>query len=666
LQLNQAAILTLTAQAADAIAHANALRADVSDLMAQIDALNALVAQIEALESNRTQREGELVSLTAELEALPALRAQITTQRDAAAQAAQSLRETIRQMEDALAMIREINDRIAAAEVEMAQQRQVVLTEEAEALRTYESVASQRARVPELLPIESHYQGFQSDLNYILVQIRKLNLRIQAHRANEPRNPAPDRSLDDEGESRAMAPGRPLPGPGRPLPGTERPLPMPNPDPAPPIPPEQDWYEWKRILDQLEADLGQQQHREAAAIAAMQELEPYIQELTRIRSEIADADLRVQHHRSRADAARTLAAEAELEIIKGRERIQEIEHRTADLPILRVELTQRDAEVQGLNAQLEALPAHQAQLESQRDAAEAEIVTFTAQIAALTPQVAELPALIEAVGPTYIEIQALEVQATTATTQAAAATERVQSITVEIADLQTQLAPLPVVQSAVDSHRAALTALTATLTAKVNQHHSQTNAREVAQGDLMHLQQERTMSRSQLVLLIRGDLLRRFMRARIYAVEANGDAPGSNVMQPIFRQTVGTDITLLGFSLTGAQARGTNGQGGWYFVIEEPPTDVRFGLDEGEGVHRPVDAVTTWANVTWEDTVNDANALTAMTYLSVSGRLATESKPLTGDANAIAVEWGRNSAHLALITRQQPVRMVLHASTWLT
>jgi hypothetical protein len=140
-----------------------------------------------------------------------------------------------------------------------------------------------------------------------------------------------------------------------------------------------------------------------------------------------------------------------------------------------------------------------------------------------------------------------------------------------------------------------------------------------------------------VVLLIRGELLSRYPNAVIYAAEAkrnpDGTAvtpcePGTNERYPIFRGTVQPDITFLGFDLTSTV---TKGNPGWFFIIQEQPTEPRFGFDKPEdfGVR---------------------------THVSVA------QPPPTSLPIPPGTVWRKNSAHMAVITRQQPVRIAIHAT----
>ncbi|MFL5335848.1 MAG: hypothetical protein ACJ8H8_22370, partial [Geminicoccaceae bacterium] len=105
-----------------------------------------------------------------------------------------------------------------------------------------------------------------------------------------------------------------------------------------------------------------------------------------------------------------------------------------------------------------------------------------------------------------------------------------------------------------------------------------------------------------LVLVIRGDLLKRYPTAIIYAQKAkwvedpddpfpprrkirvlDQNDPDTNLQEPIFKAEVLPDLRFLGFNLTIPQAKGStepqNDDPGWFFVIQERPGEPRFGLD---------------------------------------------------------------------------------------
>ena len=168
----------------------------------------------------------------------------------------------------------------------------------------------------------------------------------------------------------------------------------------------------------------------------------------------------------------------------------------------------------------------------------------------------------------------------------------------------------------------------------------------------------------QMVLLIRGDLLRRYPRAIVYAAEAVWSANGTRrelgteERYPMFRATCAPDVTMLGFPLTDTQVRGAdsqaNGHAGWFFVLQQQPTEARFGLDVATAFGG---APERWSDLSWGHLVTDEQALKQLVHIPLEGLL--RSKTLDH------VLWGKNSAHMASITRQRPFRVAVHARTWL-
>ncbi|HMF92867.1 MAG TPA: hypothetical protein VKE96_01170 [Vicinamibacterales bacterium] len=139
----------------------------------------------------------------------------------------------------------------------------------------------------------------------------------------------------------------------------------------------------------------------------------------------------------------------------------------------------------------------------------------------------------------------------------------------------------------------------------------------------------------QFVLLLRSSLLRRFPNAIIYltpALTGASPAPPPDVF-PIFNGAMEPDINFFGFPVTPAAAVGSPTSPGYFVVIQEHPTEPRFGLD---------------ASV-----VN--NLVATRSHLAI-GTQPPAGVPLKGRT------WGKNSAHMAEITRRLPVRITIHAS----
>jgi hypothetical protein len=100
---------------------------------------------------------------------------------------------------------------------------------------------------------------------------------------------------------------------------------------------------------------------------------------------------------------------------------------------------------------------------------------------------------------------------------------------------------------------------------------------------------------AQAVLIIRGELLRKYPNTVVFAQHAimNGDVrdpdwltpeeekapPRSKTRSPLFTANPVPDIFLFGFDLTIDQIKGVDGDPGWYFVLQERPGEPRFGLE---------------------------------------------------------------------------------------
>jgi hypothetical protein len=149
--------------------------------------------------------------------------------------------------------------------------------------------------------------------------------------------------------------------------------------------------------------------------------------------------------------------------------------------------------------------------------------------------------------------------------------------------------------------------------------------------------------REKFVMLLRSSLLRRYPNAVIYltpAVVTHGVRAPSVATQdeklPIFAGSMQPDITFMGFDVTADDvASSSSGHGsGYYLVIQQHPTEPRFGLHTG---------------------VSPGTA----SHLSI-GAGAPAGQPLNGR------KWGLNAAHMAGILRRLPVRLAIHTSQFLT
>lgn len=161
-----------------------------------------------------------------------------------------------------------------------------------------------------------------------------------------------------------------------------------------------------------------------------------------------------------------------------------------------------------------------------------------------------------------------------------------------------------------------------------------------------------------MVLLLRGELLRRFPRTRISVARAirtpEGREPGEETRPEVFRLRWGRGATLVGLPLSDNDARGGPGDEGWFIVLEEPAEEPRFGLDpSGSFGGEPA----SWDELSWGHLVADAADLEALVHVPVGGRLA--------GVQLDQVTWGTDASAMAWVTEQVPSMVAVHAAVWL-
>jgi hypothetical protein len=213
----------------------------------------------------------------------------------------------------------------------------------------------------------------------------------------------------------------------------------------------------------------------------------------------------------------------------------------------------------------------------------------------------------------------------------------------------------------------------------------------------------RDVAPNNVVLLVRGELFRRYPNAVVYAVKAKKDGKGKRTRDdvdqryPIFRGTLPGDITFLGFNLGIADARGgtTASPDGFFFVFQQPPAEPRFGLEPmGTQV-----STTRWAELSWP---NFASTAAVTLRRAASTQTQTNVKKLAGsspwryssqvfsmvqqdaklpdflsaslmpanigtlsDPDDQSNAWGQNSAQTAYILLRMPFRILIHADLML-
>jgi hypothetical protein len=191
------------------------------------------------------------------------------------------------------------------------------------------------------------------------------------------------------------------------------------------------------------------------------------------------------------------------------------------------------------------------------------------------------------------------------------------------------------------------------------------------------------------VLVIRGDLLKRYPNTIIYAqdavwskdpqhanelalydedgtkVLANVEDPG--IHYPLFVAPVDPDLTFIGFNATietvrgdinldeTAQTRATipADRLGWFFVLQEIVGETRFGLDENPPPSGSESGVR-WDNLSWANLQLPATKVIQL------------EKPFVGSVNGTPgdLKWrpseGTNAADIATIMKQKPVLVGVH------
>lgn len=152
---------------------------------------------------------------------------------------------------------------------------------------------------------------------------------------------------------------------------------------------------------------------------------------------------------------------------------------------------------------------------------------------------------------------------------------------------------------------------------------------------------------AQVVLLIRGQLLRRYPNTIISATKTkDGHVDDSTELLPVFRGTIDPDMTFFGFPLSAAEAKADP----WYFVLSQHPSEPRFGF---EPVPPASGAIQTWNDLAW----SQVSVLHNHVNVAVS---PTVTPPGEGGT------WGTNAAQQAFITYRRPVRVAFRAAALLT
>ena len=208
-------------------------------------------------------------------------------------------------------------------------------------------------------------------------------------------------------------------------------------------------------------------------------------------------------------------------------------------------------------------------------------------------------------------------------------------------------------------------------------------------------------SNEEVVLVIRGELLKRYPNAVIYAHKAkwqlNADGtidnsqerileplsetevanpPKDKFQMPLYEAKAEPDIYFFGFDLDIEEVKGTTGENpgdenkpGWFFCIKERPGEPRFGLD----IEVPADVAkkpAVWNDLAWDDLLpgapagshipaNDAVATIVLAQLQADEEEKEEQRK-----DDVHVSWNKdmNAADMAYVLYQVPVLVAVHGS----
>jgi hypothetical protein len=205
----------------------------------------------------------------------------------------------------------------------------------------------------------------------------------------------------------------------------------------------------------------------------------------------------------------------------------------------------------------------------------------------------------------------------------------------------------------------------------------------------------------ELVLVIRGELLKRYPTAVIYAHRATwernndgsidqtrprklvdligplADVPPRDIVKtPLYEAKVDPDIYFFGFDLTAEKAKGgpdPNGgedDPGWFFVIKERPSEPRFGLDIQR--ETPLATLNTWNDLSLAEVTANPSTATFLrpgekSIALVDPGAASPAEQRKQYLEDRAFQWrgDTQAAEVAYILFQLPVMMAVHAAEML-
>jgi hypothetical protein len=198
----------------------------------------------------------------------------------------------------------------------------------------------------------------------------------------------------------------------------------------------------------------------------------------------------------------------------------------------------------------------------------------------------------------------------------------------------------------------------------------------------------------QAVLVIRGELLKKYPNTVIYAQRAvwamkdgqidpsqprslvqllpteEQNPPLDKIRSPLYEAKADPDVYFLGFDLTIAEAEGGTGQGsdddpGWFFVIKQRPGEPRFGLEISRD-----GALSVFDELTWNDAMPGAQAGSFLSASSLQNVVLAAPPPEPDqqqqhDEDEQVDAAADSSARWAYLLFRAPVLVAVHAAQML-
>jgi hypothetical protein len=227
-------------------------------------------------------------------------------------------------------------------------------------------------------------------------------------------------------------------------------------------------------------------------------------------------------------------------------------------------------------------------------------------------------------------------------------------------------------------------------------------------GEHDHRQKPGEPEVEEVVLVIRGELLKKYPNAVVYAHKAvwspksdsdpdfdktkprilyqeqEGDSedPSFDILRtPLYKAQVEPDISFFGFKLDIEEAKGnsdpdtpTPANAGWFFVIKERPGEPRFGFDIPK---EDVDAKPnfTWNDVSWTEVLPGDGMIDVLNPpgpIALTNAASTDTSPgfVAQRSEDKQIFWNTNghqvdAADMAYILYQVPVLVAVHAAEML-